>query len=65
MQQSIKKRRNVGKEAHTGNTSYTFDTAFFCSNLTKVDSLEHHVVSYDLKDIDLIRELCNTLHVEP
>ncbi len=29
----------------------------FCSNLTKVDSLKHHVVLHDLKKILMIREL--------
>ncbi len=35
------------------------------SVLLQVDSLEHHIVSYDLKDILMLKELHNTLHVEP
>ncbi len=34
----------------------------FCSNLTKVDFLEHCVVLYNLKDIVMIRELCSTTY---
>ncbi len=38
-------RSKDGKEAVAGNTNYTYIQEFFCSNLTKVDSLEH-IVSF-------------------
>ncbi len=37
---------------------------FFCSNLTKVDSLEHHAVLYDLKDNLMMREICDAGNVD-
>ncbi len=36
---------NNGKEADAGITNYTYIHALFCSSLTKVDSLEHCVIS--------------------
>ncbi len=44
-------RSKDGNEADDGNTNYTYIQEFFCSILTKVDSLENCVVWYDLKDI--------------
>ncbi len=38
---------------------------FFCSNLTKVDSLEHCVILYDFKDILMLRELHDVNQVDP
>ncbi len=35
------------------------------SNLTKVDSLEHCVISYDFKEILMLRELCDVKQVDP
>ncbi len=37
----------------------------FCSNLTKVDSLENFVISYDFKDILMLRELRDFDQVNP
>ncbi len=54
-----------GKEADADNTNYTYIQELLCSNLTKMDSLEHHVVSYTLNDILMIREFCKTLNVHP
>ncbi len=54
-----------GKEADAGNTNYAHIQEFSCSKLTKVDSLEHCVISYDLKDILMIRDLYNTSNVDP
>ncbi len=34
-------------------------TEVICSVLTKRDSLQHHAVLYDIKDILMIRELCD------
>ncbi len=48
-------RSKDGEEADAGNTNYTYIQEFFCSNLTKLDSLEHFVTLYDLKDIIMIR----------
>ncbi len=53
------------KDVDTGNTNYTDIQEFCCSNLNKVDSLEHCVVSHDLKDILMIRELCDVKQLEP
>ncbi len=50
-------RSKDDKEADAGNTNYTYIQEFFCSNLTKVDSLEQHVISYGFKDILMLREL--------
>ncbi len=50
-------RSKDGKVADAGNTNYTYIQEFFCSNLTKVDSLEHHVILYNFKDILMLREL--------
>ncbi len=44
-------RSKDGREADAGDTSYTYIQEFFCSNLTKVDSLKHHVISYDFDNI--------------
>ncbi len=53
------------KDTDAGDTNCTYIQDFFCSNLTKVDFLEHCVISYDLKDNLMIRDLSNTLHVDP
>ncbi len=37
----------------------------FVATFTKVDSLEHCVVSYDLKDILMLRELHDVNQVDP
>ena len=58
-------RSKDGKEADAGNTNYTYIQEFFCSNLTKVDSLEHRVISYDFKDILMLRELRDVKQVDP
>ncbi len=58
-------RSKDGEEADAGNTNYTYIQEFFCSNLTKVDSLEHQVISYDFKDILMLRELCDVNQVDP
>ncbi len=58
-------RNNDDKDVDAGNTNYTYIQEFFCSNLTKVDSLEHHVISYDFKDILMLRELRNFRWVDP
>ncbi len=52
-------RSKYGKEADDGNTNYTYIQEFCCSNLNKVKSLEHCVISYGLKDIIMPRELCD------
>ncbi len=44
------------KEFDTGNTDYKCLQEFFSSILTRVGFLENYVVSYDLKDILMIRE---------
>ncbi len=53
------------KEADPGNTNCTYIQEYFCSNLTKVDSLTHYVISHDLKKILVNRELCDALNVDP
>ena len=58
-------RSKDGKEADAGNTNYTYIQEFFCSNLTKVDSLEHRVISYDFKDILMLRELRDVNQDDP
>ena len=58
-------RSKDGKEADAGNTNYTYIQEFFCSNLTKVDSLKQGVISYDFKDILLLRELRDVKQVDP
>ncbi len=50
-------RSKAGKEADAGNPHYTYIQEFLCSNLTNVDSLEHGVISYDFKDILMLRKL--------
>ncbi len=55
----------IGKHVGAGNTNYTYIQEFFCSNLTKLDSLEHCVVLYDLKDIPMIGELCDVKQFNP
>ncbi len=62
---SLVQRSKDGKEADAGNTNYTYIQEFFCSYLTKVDSLEHHVISYNFKDILMLRELCDVKQVDP
>ncbi len=52
-------RSKDGEETDAGNTNYTYIQESFCSNLTKVGSLEHCVISYDFKDILMLRELCD------
>ena len=58
-------RSKDGEEADAGNTNYTYIQEFFCSNLTKVDSLEHRVIAYDFKDILMLRELRDFNQVDP
>ncbi len=58
-------RSKDGEEADAGNTNYTYIQEFFCSNLTKVDSLEHRVISYDFKDILMLRELRDVNQDDP
>ncbi len=58
-------RNKDDKEADAGNTNHTYIQEFFFSNLTKMNFLQHYVVSYDLKDNLIIRELHNTSHVSP
>ncbi len=58
-------RSKNGKETDAGNTNYTYTQEFFCSNLTKVDSLENHVIKYNFKDILMLRELCDVNQVDP
>ncbi len=50
-------RSKDGEDDDAGNTNCTYIQEFFCSNLTKVDSLEHCVISYNFKDILMLREL--------
>ncbi len=56
-------RSKDGKDADAGNNNYTYIQEFICS-LTKVNFLENCIVSYDLKSILMIRELCNASHVD-
>ncbi len=58
-------RSNDGKEADAGNTNYSYIKEFFCSNLTKVDSLEHCGISYNCEDIIMLRELRDVNQVNP
>ncbi len=58
-------RSKDGKEADAGNTNYTYIQEFFCSNLTKVDFLEHCVISYNFKDILMLRELRDVNQIDP
>ncbi len=58
-------RTNDGNEAGAGNTNYTYIEEFFCINLTHVDIIEHHVVSYNLKEILMIKDLNNARNVDP
>ncbi len=54
-----------GKVADVDNTNYTNILEFFCSNLTKVDSLENCVISYNFKDILMPRERHDNNQVDP
>ncbi len=56
-------RSKDSEDFNAGNTSYTYIQEFFCSNLTNMNSLENHVISYIFKDTRMIRELHNTLLV--
>ncbi len=58
-------RSKHDKEADAGNTNYFYIQEYFCSNLTKVDSIEHCVISYDFKDILMHRELHDDKQVDP
>ncbi len=57
-------RSKDGEEADAGNTNYTYIQEFFCSNLTKMDSLEHSVKSFNFKNINMLRELCDVKQVD-
>ncbi len=54
-----------GENVDAGNTNYTYFQEFYCSNLTKVDSLEYCVISYNFKDIIMLRELSDVKQFDP
>ncbi len=56
-------RSKDNEDFNAGNTSYTYIQEFFCSILTKVDSHKQHFISYNLKDILMIRELCDVKQI--
>ncbi len=58
-------RSKDGEETNAGNTNYTCIQEFCCSSLTKVDSLEHLVISYNFKDIFMLRELRDVNQINP
>ncbi len=58
-------RSKDGEDVDAVNSNYTYFQEFFRSNLTKVDSREHCVISWDLKDILMIRDLCDVKQFAP
>ncbi len=56
-------RSKDSEDFNAGNTSYTYIQECFCSILTKVDSRKQYFISYNLKDILMIRELCDVKQI--
>lgn len=52
-------------EANAGDPNHAHIQKFFCSNLTKLDSLWHHVILYDFKNILMISKVCDAGNTIP